>query len=69
MLNFTDHMNRIEYLTAQTLVHVQEENYQKVRENLDNIHVHTSAAQQQLSDIKFAKAQGNISSNQTNGGY
>lgn len=57
-MNFTEHMNRVEYLTAQTLVHVQEENYQKAREDLDNIHVHTSAAQQQLSDLEFTNAQG-----------
>lgn len=41
MLTFTENMSRIEYLTAWTLVHVQEENYQKTREDLDNIHVHT----------------------------
>jgi t-SNARE complex subunit (syntaxin) len=58
MLTFTENMNRIEYLTAQTLVHVQQENYQKAREDLDNIHVHTTMAQKQLSDLEFAKAQG-----------
>lgn len=57
-MNFTEHMSRIEYLTAQTLVHVQEENYQKVRVDLDNIHAHTTAAQLQLSDLEFSKAQG-----------
>lgn len=57
-MTFTEHINRVEYLTAQTLVHVQEENYQKAREDLDNIHVHTSLAQQQLSELEFAKAQG-----------
>jgi len=57
-VNFTEHMSRVEYLTAQTLVHVQEENYQKAREDLDNIHAHTTAAQQQISDLEFAKAQG-----------
>jgi len=30
-LNFTQHTNRIEYLSSQTLLHLQEENYQKVR--------------------------------------
>jgi len=54
-------MNRVEYLTAQTLVHVQEENYQKVRDDLENIHVHTSAAQQQLEELQWAKSQGDIS--------
>ncbi|MBA7542514.1 hypothetical protein ES705_34837 [subsurface metagenome] len=58
MLDFTEHMKRVEYLTAQTLVHVQEENYQKAREDLDNIHVHTRAAQQQLSNLEFTNAQG-----------
>lgn len=60
MLKFTKHMNRIEYLTAQTLVHVQEENYQKAKQNLYNIHVHTSAVLQQLNNFEFAKAQCNI---------
>lgn len=49
----TDHVRRIERLTAQTLVHVQEENYQKVREDFDNIHVHTTAAQQQLEKLQW----------------
>lgn len=57
-MTLTEHMNRVEYLIAQTLVHVQEENYQKAREDLDNIHAHTSAAQQQLNNLEFSKAQG-----------
>lgn len=59
-MTFTEHMNRVEYLSSQTLVHVQEQNYQKAREGLNNIHAYTSAAQQQLSDLEFAKAQGEI---------
>ncbi len=58
MLNFTENMKRISYLTDRTLVHVQAENYQKAREDLDNIHVHTTDAQQQIIELEFAKAQG-----------
>lgn len=61
-LTFTQLTNRIEYLTSQILVHVQEENYQKVREDLDNIHVHAAAAQQQLEKFQWLKSQGGISS-------
>ena len=50
-LNFTEHMNRTEYLSSQTLIDVQKENYQKAREDLDNIHAHTIAAQQQLDKL------------------
>ena len=67
-MTFTEHMSRVEYLTAQTLIHVQEENYQKAREDLDNIHVHTTIAQKQLINLEFAKAQGGNSSDQSNGG-
>ncbi|GAI91992.1 unnamed protein product [marine sediment metagenome] len=67
-MTFTEHMKRIDYLTAQTLVHVQEQNYQKAREDLDNMHVHTSAAQQQISNLEFAKAQGGNSSEQSGEG-
>ncbi|MBA7634869.1 hypothetical protein ES703_42467 [subsurface metagenome] len=67
-VTFTEHMSRVEYLTAQTLIHVQEENYQKAREDLDNIHVHTTAAQKQISDLEFSKAQGDNSSDQFIGG-
>lgn len=56
-MNFTENMDRIEYLTAQILIYIQEGDYQKAREGLDNIHVHTSAAQQQLHTLEFAKAQ------------
>lgn len=58
MLNFIENMNRIEYLTAQILIYIQEGDYQKAREGLDNIHVHTTSAQQQLHSLEFAKAQG-----------
>jgi len=59
-VTFKEHMTRIEYLSSQTQLHVQEENYQKAREDLDNIHAYTTAAQQQLSNLEFAKAQGGI---------
>lgn len=68
MLTFTENMSRIEYLTAQTLVHVQKENYQKVREDLVGIHVHTSAAQQQLDELQWMKTQDGIPSKQSSGG-
>lgn len=62
VINFQGHISRIEYLSSQILLHVQKENYQKAREDLDNIHAHTTAAQQQLNKFQCLKSQGRISS-------
>ncbi|MBA7544180.1 hypothetical protein ES705_36532 [subsurface metagenome] len=59
-MTFTEHMKRIIELAEKSLVHVQEENYQKARGDLNNIHAHTSLAQQQLSNLEFTKAQDKI---------
>ncbi|MBA7609969.1 hypothetical protein ES703_17172 [subsurface metagenome] len=58
MLNFTENMKRIIDLANDALKHSQEEKYQNVREDLDNIHAHTTSAQQQLHALEFTKAQG-----------
>ena len=61
MLTFTQHMNRIEGLTAQILLHLQAENYKGAKEDLANIHAHTTAAEQQLDEFQTLKSQGRIS--------
>jgi hypothetical protein len=53
-------MKRIIELAEQTLVHVQKENYQSVREVQASIYVHMTKARQQLNALEFTKAQGKI---------
>lgn len=60
-LNFTQHMNRIERLTSQILLHIQAENYQKATQNLHSIRTHATAAQHQLDKFQSLKSQGGTS--------
>lgn len=65
MMSLTEQMNRIEYLTSQTLVHVQEENYQKARDDLNNIQAHTIAAQSELDQLLWVKSHRDSASEET----
>jgi len=51
ILNFTEHIKRIEYLADQTLVNVQAEKLDDARDNLLHILIHNNEALQQLNEL------------------
>lgn len=58
MLNFTEHMKRIIQLSEQTLVHVQEENYDLALDDLMKIGINCNEAVQQLDELMHTVSQG-----------
>ena len=51
MLNFTEHIKRIEYLADRTLVNVQAEKLDYARNNLIHISFHNNEALQKLNEL------------------
>ena len=61
-MTITDYIKRIEYFTAQTLIHIQAENLDKILEDLKNIQTNVSMVQKLIEKIKWITSQGGISS-------
>jgi len=55
MLNFTEHMKRISYLSDQALIHSQEEKYPMTRDDIVRISIHCNEALQQLDEMVMLK--------------
>jgi len=66
MLNFTDHMKRISYLSDQVLVHVQAERFDSARDDLIKISVNANEAMQQLDELIVMQHQGSDPSKNLN---
>jgi len=58
MLNFTDHIKRISYLSNRTLVHVQDEKFDSALEDLINIYNNVNEATRQIYEMILMKNQG-----------
>jgi len=67
MLNFTEHMKRIIYLAEQSLIHVQEENYDTALEDLMNIGINCNESVQQVDELMHTVSQGKVPAGEDSG--